>query len=268
MMATHAKLKRHNKGAQDLGQLLGGNTGESCTLDAMPGIDDSYLREWVGNGRENENGGGYAAENIKESAMQDTSAWIVPLSLVMTVAFAEVLNLPQHIASETPDGFRGEHEFRRVCVVLYALCFLTAGFNVMRIAMSFTVRLITLAQTPAYLTAKLLRKDSEKRTGNPFQRCIERLMRLFCITIDHGQSFVEPNLFLMGIGYSIGLYLTQGWEVAVSCLLLVCAVYPSLRDTVHKGFAERYGSGGPHDYAKGRLSKLERELESSMLRNV
>lgn len=261
MMATHVKLKRHNEGVQDQDQWLGGNTGESCTLDAMPGIDDSFLRDWVGNGRQNV--GVYAAENIKESAMQDASAWIVPLSLVMTVAFAEVLNLPEHIASETPDGFRGEHEFRRVCVVLYALCFLSAGFNVMRLVMRMTIGLITLAQTPAYLTAKLLRDRTHKKHQGTtlFDSCFEKLMRLFCITIHPGSSFVEPNLFLMGIGYSIGLYLTQGWEVAVPSLVLVCAVYPSMRDTVQHAFDERYGSGGPFDYAKVKLSELERELD-------
>ena len=54
-----------------------------------------------------------------------------------------------------------------------------------------------------------------------------------------GESIVEPNLLLMGFGYSIGLYLTQSWEVGLVAFAVVVGVYPSLRAAVQETWAKR-----------------------------
>ena len=159
----------------------------------------------------------------------------------MTVAFAEVLALETNIAEKTRDGFPYEVQFRQAMVALYALSFLISGFHVMHLVMVFTVRFIVIAQTPAHLVALALQNEEWKNTmdRNPLSVCFYRIMRCFCIAEVKGSGFVEPNLHLMGIGYCIGLYLTQGWEVAVPSFVFIVWVYRSMRLSVAGIFKSR-----------------------------
>ena len=241
LSAQAAKRKRH-PGADDDGD-FGGNTGESCRVEDMPNVTESgWVAAWLGRGRENT--GKFAAENIKEAVMQNESAWIVTLALVMTVAFAQIMMLPPHIAMELPDGFYGELYVRKVAVLLYVASFLIAAYNVMRLTMELTVKLLCVVHTPAYQVADVVswRVPEDVKLLPEKQRLsywFEKLMTtVFRIEYD-GESIVEPNLLLMGFGYSIGLYLTQSWEVGLVAFGVVVGVYPSLRAAVQETFAMR-----------------------------
>ena len=239
MLSAAIAKKRRYLGATDDGG-IGGNTGESCRIEDMPNVSKNmWVTSWLGRGRENT--GKFAAENIKEAAMQDAAAWIVTLALVMTVAFAQIMMLPPHIALQTPDGFYGEYYVRKLAVVLYTTSFLVAAYNVMRSTMEFTVRLICIAQTPAYLVADMLCQDgSVLAEKHRLSYWFELLMTtVFRIEFNPGQSFVEPNLLLMGFGYSVGLYLTQSWEVGMIAFAIAIGVYPSLRGAVEEEFKKR-----------------------------
>ena len=91
----------------------------------MEGLEKcNWVREHFGVAREGDVSGTAAADNIKEAALTDIGAWLVPLALLMTVAFAEVMALPENIADKAPDGFPYEIAFRKFMTVLYVLCFL------------------------------------------------------------------------------------------------------------------------------------------------
>ena len=237
MSSVFAKKKRYPYGDEGA---LGGNAGESCHVEDMPDVEKcDWIQAWLGRGRECT--GKFAAENIKEAAMQDAAAWIVTLALIMTVAFAQIMMLPAHIAQTTPDGFYGETMVRKLCVALYVMSFLVAALNVMRQTMWYTVRLICIAQTPAYLVASLIANESDSLPETSrLDFWFEMLMtKVFRVPFDPGTNIVEPNLLLMCFGYSIGLYLTQSWEIGLLCYGVVFFAYPSLRTATEDLFVAR-----------------------------
>ena len=146
--------------------------------------------------------------------------------------------LPAHIAQTTPDGFYGE-AMAQACVALYVMSFLVAALNVMRVTMWYTVRPICIAQTPAYLVASRLPMNQT--------RCRRRLGSTFWFGTSDDQGLpraLRPwneyrgAQFASHVLYSIGLYLTQSWEIGLLCYGVVFA-YPSLRIAIETLSAAR-----------------------------
>ena len=239
-----------------------GLTGESCRLEDMEGLEKcNWVREHFGVAREGDVSGTAAADNIKEAAQTDTGAWLVPQALLMTVAFAEVMVLPENIADKAPDGFPYEIPFRKFMTVLYALCFLGAGYLSMLKVMHSTSRIIVMTGTPAHKFA--LSCPNEIHQHPLAWRALENVSRLlaFWRPLSGLATVISTILHLMGIGYSIGLYLTQGWLIAAPVFVFVQCVYKSLNDTVDTTF--RLGSQWRDGYKeKHNWKRFEKKKES------
>lgn len=177
-----------------------------------------------------------ASEQWKEGLMRDWSTWLVPASLLMTVAFTHVFLLSPDVIYTTPLGFgTPELYFRTVVAHLFFFSLISSGLLSLKSINDNSQKILFCTHTPSSLlpAARAFEKhykDLLEKKHNDKMPLSRRI--LDALEIKEGAAAYKQSIDLLGVGFTCGLYLLVGASYLLTAALPFAVITSSMR---HQG---------------------------------
>lgn len=152
--------------------------------------------------------------------MKDFTAWILPATLLMTIAFgalllveSECVQKPRDLANPIVHAVAGH---------LFFLSMVMSGLLALKCVNDFTTKYLSYSNTPAKFIPQLdeyrkIRNHGGTAADNAACRSNSFVLSLGrCLSVPSNQDAMYASVRCLSVGFVCGIYLKYGWTYAVA----------------------------------------------------